>query len=188
MLVALAIAHAGCAPHLTLQAPEANAPPEVRLAAYQSLAPANVRIVHYTSNYSRGTFADQIELKDGRQVRYIEDLRPVVANDSRAAREIDSAASLGRTSTWLYAAGLVALVAGSVLAVHDLAENGPGHRGTSFYVGAGLGIGGLLTLPVALTFGGLSNEAGIAAAKHYDDGLRRRLALCRDERGVMPCR
>lgn len=186
--MALAIAHAGCAPHLTLQAPDANAPPEQRLAAYQSLAPAQVRIVHYTSDYSRATFADQIELKDGRQVRHIEDLRPVVADDSRAAREIDRATSLGRTSTWLYAAGLVGMVAGSVLAVHDLAANGPAHRGPSFYLGCGLGIGGLVTLPVALSFGGRSNEAGIAAAKHYDDGLRRRLSLCRDAQGVVPCR
>jgi len=181
------IAPCGCAPHFTLRAPEAGAPPEARLAAYAELAPANVRIVEYTDNYQRTTYADQIELRDGRKIRHIEDLRPVVADDSRAAHDIDRAESQARTANWLYVAGIAGLIAGSVLAVRDLAVNGPDHRGTPFYLGCGLGIGGVITLPIAMSFGGRSNEAGISAAKHYDDGLRRRLALCKGEQGVVPC-
>jgi hypothetical protein len=186
-LWALVLVPFGCAPHLTLQAPEAGAPAQARLAAYAELAPANVRIVEYTSNYQRATYADQIELRDGRKIRHIEDLRPVVAEDSRAARDIDRAESAARTANWLYVAALAGLIGGSVLALHDLVENGPDHRGASFYLGCGLGLGGVVTVPIAMTFGARSNEAGIAAAKHYDDGLRRRLALCKGESGVVPC-
>jgi len=178
-------------PHVTLNAPAADAPVEDRLAAYQNLAPERMTTVHVINarnSAELGQYDESIEFHDGTKVVHVEDLSPVVAPESRAAKWIEKSQSSSSKGKWLMAGGIAGLFGGFALIVADLASNGIQRRGVPFYLGAGIGIGGLVTIPFSLGQFVESNAARSRALKHYDEGLRLRLDLCRDGQEVLPCR
>ncbi|MFZ5893065.1 MAG: hypothetical protein ACOY0T_18540 [Myxococcota bacterium] len=183
--IAVALCASGCARHVTLKAPDSSAAPEVRMKAYEELAPDSLRVATYISKYGSSTSVDSLRLNDGRRVYHAEDLVPVIDPRSKAAADIvemEEEASKARYTFW---GGMAAVVAGSVLMIADLA--GSEKRGVPFYAGAGLGIGGVIAIPISSMFGRQANEARGNAFLHYDEGLRQRLDLCRDDEEVTPC-
>jgi hypothetical protein len=189
--VALAFAASACSPaHVHLEAPPATAEAEVRLAAYQTLRPARLRLTRVTDlrTNSSNEYADSVELNGGARVKHIADLLPVVHPQSRTADDIRLMQSKSSTAKWFLYGGLAALGSSLVLMVADMSSNGPRNLGAPFYLGAGLGIGGIIAIPIGQYHGRQANEAGIDAVKHYDDGLLRRLDLCNEHGGVTPCR
>ncbi len=189
--LALALVVAACSPaHVHLEAPPATAEAEVRLAAYEKLKPARLRLTRVTDlrTNSSNEYADAIELNGGARVRNIPDLLPVVHPQSRTADDIRLMQSKNSTAKWFLYGGLAALGSSLVLMVADMSESGPRNLGAPFYLGVGVGIGGVIAIPIGQYHGRQANEAGIDAAKHYDDGLLRRLDLCNERGGVTPCR
>lgn len=185
---ALLISGSACSPpHVRLQAPPASAAPEARVEAYEKLAPARLRVMTVTSKRGSVTFVESIELNDGRRVHHAVDLLPVVASNSRAESAIRKAEDKKSTAKWLTYGGIVALSASMVLMVADLSKNGPKGIGVPFYLGAGIGVGGVISIPVGQVFGMQSNQHAEEAMRHYHDGLLRRLDLCEDGGGVEPC-
>lgn len=188
---AVALALAACSPaHVHLEAPPATAEAEVRLAAYEQLKPARLRLTRVTDlrTNSSNEYADSVELNDGTRVKNIPDLLPVVHPQSRTADDIRSMQSKSSTAKWFFYGGLAALGSSLVLMVADMSSNGPRNLGAPFYLGAGLGVGGIIAIPIGQYHGRQANEAGIDAVRHYDDGLLRRLDLCNEHGGVTPCR
>jgi hypothetical protein len=184
----LALCASSCARHVTLKAPTADAAPEDRLKAYEALAPSSLRIIKWVGNGSAargGTSTDSLALADGRRVYHVDDLLPVVDPKSQTVADIAAADEAGRKASYTFLGGVVAMVAGAVLMGVDLASSSK--RGVPFYAGAGLGVGGIISIPIANMFGRQAGEARTSAFLHYDEGLRQRLDLCRDEQEVTPC-
>lgn len=158
-----------------------------RVEAYEKLAPARLRMMRVTSDGGSVTFVESIELNDGRRVHHAVDLLPVVATNSRTARAIRQAEDKKSTGKWLTCGGIAALAGSMVLMVADIRKNGPKGLGVPFYLGAGVGVGGLISIPVGQVFGMQSNQHAVEAMRNYHDGLLRRLDLCEDVGGVEPC-
>lgn len=191
LTLTLAFATSGCGgPHVTLKVPEAGAPPEERVAAYETLAPRRMRVRTVitdqgpiASSYSE---IEYLQLGDKTRVRHVVDLLPAVEPNSPTAESIRESRLNATTSKWLLYTGLAAIVGGFALTVNDLATNRQG-RGAGFYIGAGVGIGGVLALPTAVYFSGKSAQARQRAMKSYDSDLLQRLDLCAGEEGAEPC-
>jgi len=178
-------------PHVSLSAPGADAPLDDRLAAYQKLAPERTTTVHVLNRGDSseiGQYIESVEFHDGTKVVHVEDLAPVVAPESRTAKQIERAQSSASAGKWMMAGGIAGLFGGFALIVADLASNGMQRRGVPFYLGAGIGIGGLVTIPFSIGQFGDAYQARTSALKHYDEGLRQRLDLCREGEEVGPCR
>jgi hypothetical protein len=56
-----------------------------------------------------------------------------------------------------------------------------------FYLGAGIGIGGVVELPFAVFYSAKSGLARAKAMKEYPNDLLQRLDLCAGEQGAAPC-
>ena len=186
LCVMAALCITACGPrHVILKAPSADAPAEERMKAYEELAPSSVRVTRFISKYGTSESVDSLRLADGRRVYYPEDLLPVVHPSSDAAGnilEIDDHARKARYTFW---GGFAAIIAGSALMIVDLSNQ---KRGVPFYGGAALGLGGVIAIPVSSFFSAQASQARSSAFLNYDDGLRRRLDLCRNDEEVAPCR
>ncbi|MGC4087016.1 MAG: hypothetical protein QM756_03765 [Polyangiaceae bacterium] len=187
--LAFALGASGCTRHVNLNAPSANAAPEERLVAYGELHPTSLRI--RTTTYSKPGFShtssmtDSLKLADGRRVYDVTDLYPVLDPKSQAVQDIREAEQEGAKARYTFWGGFAALIGGAVLMGVDLASSSK--RGVPFYAGAGLGIGGIIAFPVSGIFGRQAADARTNAFMNYDEGLRQRLDLCRDDEGVAPC-
>jgi len=146
-----------------------------------------VHVMDGRTSTEEGQYIESVEFHDGTKVVHEEDLLPVVAPESRTAKQIQKSQSSASKAKWLMAGGIAGVVGGFVLIVADLASNGIQRRGAPFYLGAGIGIGGLVTLPFSLVQFGEANQARTRALKHYDEGLRQHLDLCRDGEEVGAC-
>jgi hypothetical protein len=191
LTLTLAFVASGCGgPHVILKAPEASAPPEERIAAYEKLAPRRMRVRTVTTDQgpitSRYSEIEYLQLGDKSRVRHVVDLLPAVEPNSPTAESIHESTSNSTTAKWLLYSGLAAIVGGFALTVNDLATNRQG-RGAGFYIGAGVGVGGVLALPTSVYFSGKSSQAKQRAMRSYDNDLLQRLDLCAGEEGAVPC-
>ena len=172
----------GCAGHVQLAAPPANAPPEVRAAAYDDLRPIEYATVsNLKSGYTDVAF---LELNDGTKVKLPEDLLPLVPPDSPAAQSMRDARSQRHTNHLLALGGTVGLLAGIITA---LAGAGMGSKPVA-YGGLGVAIGGVICIPLTNREANKMNASTARAYEQYDDGLRRRLGMCEEGGRVVPCR
>ena len=180
-------------PHVALDAPARSAPPEARLSAYEKLRPRSPLEAQgaprgeIPRSYLRTT--DAIELGSGAKVHYARDLRPVLDEQSTAAREADLEASRSTAADVLTAAGAVLLVVGTAVAVSPFVTTDKGEALPTqpIFVGTGLAV---LSIPAFLFASERRRSAADArsnAFETYELGLKRRLDLCGYEPNVAPC-
>src|SRR4051812_16969413 len=94
--------------HVDLRLPPQPWRPDQRVAAYNQLAATKERITYSNKGGSSRTLI----LADGREVRYPEDLLPVVPPDSVTARKARAAGDAGHKYRWLVLGGAAASFGG----------------------------------------------------------------------------
>lgn len=181
-LLSIMLVLSGCAGHVHLAAPPANASAQERLTAYDDLHPIEYKTV--TSQKTGYTDVVSLDLNNGTRVKLPEDLLPLVPADSPAAQSMREARDHRHTNQLLGFGGYGALVGGIILA---LAGAGTGSKVLG-YGGLGIAIGGGICLPFANRQADKANAATARAYEQYDDGLRRKLDLCEEGERVVPCR
>ena len=180
-------------PHVKLEAPPVDGDVELRRAAFEELRPRSA--VEIESGIKGGIptsvlrTSDKLQLAGGAQVYHAEDLRPVLPANSRAAREADKVSSRTTTAGILDIAGVVLLVAGTVVAITPfLTTSGDENVDTKpIYIGTGVAV---LSIPVFLSSGAQRRDARDAKAnvfESYESALLQRLDLCPVGGEVGPC-
>lgn len=164
--------------HADLRLPPQPWRPDQRVAAYNQLAATHERV--YTSG--NGASSRTLIIGDGREIRYPEDLRPVVPPDSPTGRMARRAAEVGPKSRWLLVGGAASAFAGFVFTAH--AEFADGDTGI---VGPVLLAGGLVALGVGLYYHVVYSHATNNAYETYDDDLAAALHVCASGLAVVPC-
>jgi hypothetical protein len=181
-VLSILLAVNGCAGHVQLKAPPANASGQERVAAYDDLRPIDYKTV--TSAKGRYTDVVSLELNDGTKVRLPEDLLPLVPPDSPAAQSMRDARSYRHKNQLLALGGYGGLIGGLILAA---VGGGMGSKPVA-YGGLGIAIGGVICLPFVNGQANKANASTAQAYEQYDDGLRRKLDLCEEGERVVPCR
>ena len=168
----------GCASHVTLSVPTANAPLATRAEAYRALH--STLAVQTTRSVSGGgtTFDNEMLLGDGRTVAYAEDILPVVPEQSKSAEYAQRSLnqrSTGHTCAWISAVSAIAFGA-IVLGVVSSAESG-----TNGLEKTGLAVSGLSAAGFGIAnyiFLSSSSDDAMQAYRHYNDDLQRKLSIC----------
>lgn len=207
-LVSVAALASGCPAHVVLPPPpDASSSEELRNEYFEKNRALPVERGQRTPRTrmfeSKPTFLQRsISLKNGAEVHHVEDLRPLVADDSLAAQAIDLAIAKGADARTIntiagvtgglgVVSGLTTLVLGitgvdleSVLPSIDLGSSDPAiPNKIPGYIVYGGGTA-LVTLAVGTGFAIWGSTADDDAALHrseafrrFDDGLRARLGL-----------
>jgi hypothetical protein len=174
--VAVLVVVTGCL-HVDLRLPPQPMSPEQRVATYNTLHPT-----HETIFYSNKGSSRMLTLGDGTDVRYVEDLVPVVAPDSTTARNARSAAHhRNRSLWWSIPGGLTAMVGGFMWFSPD--EN----AGITNILGPGMFFAGLAAIGV-----GFYHRFAYAGAQQrvhdaYDSDLAAHLNVCAQGLTIVPC-
>ncbi|MGC4093363.1 MAG: hypothetical protein QM756_36815 [Polyangiaceae bacterium] len=191
----LALSAAGCHEHVGLNAPAAQAPFDERVDAYKGLRPLSLHETHIT--YLQGGVpvgasrqTDYLQIANGRRVYYPEDILPVVDSASPsalAAQESESARSTGNTLMAVAGGGYVLGLGVMLYPVLQTREPGEGINTTPLILGAGIAIASSIVYLVGRSFHSSANDEAATAFETYDDGLRKRLRLCREGNQVNDC-
>jgi hypothetical protein len=177
---------AGCAAHVQLAAPPADAPEAARVAAYAQLRPTEV-----TSGPGRhkGLVDPHAILGDGTRVELASDLAPLVSPGSPTATWAAANGAAHRSEhRWMMVAfgAMAAMAGGSAVEIAEI----QGERHTYEAVGATVLVTAIVFAWAGWHHGAAqldSYESQRAAFAHYDDDLRARLAVCVDGLRVIGC-
>jgi hypothetical protein len=171
-------------PHYSLSVPPPTASPIERLQAFNRLRSDAVGVMTACSNRSGCRSTPYLVLVDGREVWHAEDLLPVVAPDSEAARDHrDYKRAKAHQLFWTL--GLFAGAAAGIAMIHygwadeptNLMWTGVGVTAASVLIGGG---GAYITGLHAI-------GAEIRMFQHYDDGLAAQLNICTSGIAIVPC-
>lgn len=198
MLLVVALC-ASCAHHVVLDRPPAtSAPPEQRAAWFEDHALAKPRrgeLVVRQRLFAEHPAVTRVraELKNGLPIERVEDLRPLVPEDSASAMAMDVAVEArGRADGFMTAGALITglgVVVGGALVATDLGVfPGTAQLPTQEQIAPPLIIGGIAAVAAGATIGGVLIAIGTAARDQeedattrafagYDADLRRMLAL-----------
>jgi hypothetical protein len=169
---------AGCASHVSLSVPPPSAPLAARAEAYRALH--STLAVQTTTSVRGGgaSFDNQMLLADGTTVAYVEDILPVVPDDSESAKYVQrslSKRSTGHLCGWVSAVSAIAFGA-IVLGVASSAGSG-----TNGLEKTGLAVSGLSAAGFGIAnyfFLSSSSDDAMDAYRHYNDGLQQKLSIC----------
>ena len=173
----------GCASHVLLEAPPANAPGEQRVEAYDDLRPMEHQITVTTTKNSSFISDSVLQLNNGVKVRLPEDLLPLVPANSPAAESMRTAYRERKANQWLAFSAYAGTITGLILAGVGFGTDNNALK----YGGAGMVIGGVVCFPLTNYFGSQYLDSTARAYKQYDEGLRRRLNVCNDADRIVPC-
>lgn len=174
-----------CTAHVSLEAPPPNASPAERLAAYEALRPINYEVIN-TVTYRRSyRDAGTLDLNGGRHILLPEDLLPLVDPGSSAAASMREARKHRHHRQLLTLGAYGGMLSAFILGVTSLTRN---FDKPLAWTGAGLGVGGLICIPLVNREATLTSASTTRAYQEYDQELRRRLALCSDGDQLLPCR
>lgn len=180
---------AACAPHhVQLDPIPADLTFGQRIEWFNKYAPAyvlrdlSIQCVQQNWGFNCRAVEDRsLILSDGRQVVNPEDLLPLVAEDSEAARDARAARRARSLQRWTGLGGLTIAIAGSVIyyvSRYDDVERYEGNE-TGRIAGITMIASGLLGAAVGAWFFHSRAEAHTRAAfEHYPAGLAARLRLC----------
>jgi hypothetical protein len=176
-LLCLALS-SGCASHVTLSVPPADAPLAARAEAYRNLH-STLAVQTITSvRGGGGSFDNQMLLGDGRTVAYVEDILPVVPEDSESAKYVErsqSKRSTGHLCGWVSALSAIAFGA-IVLGVASSSSSGSNGLEKAGVVVSGLSAAGF---GIANYFYlSSSSDDAMEAYRYYNDGLQKKLSIC----------
>jgi hypothetical protein len=183
LAVVLAIASACGKPHVHIAAPRPDLTPDERVRLFGELRSRGETISAITCGSPGPCEVDTgIRLANGTEVHHVEDLLPVLAADSVAAREVDASLASARNA-WLWGVPGVAVGIGGGVAGY-LADG----VNTQFVVGLSVMVVGILVGVIGYR---LSRSAerrhARAAIGAYDEGLAKRLTVCVSGLAVVPC-
>lgn len=177
----------GCvAHHVHLEAPESDAPLADRQAAYAHLQPVSVAETHITqlrwgAPAAAARRTDYLQLKGGERVYEADDLWPVIAETSVAAKSVKSyedKSSAVTTLNWI-CGGLATVGLGTTLYWTSHRGSDPTHQNnTLLYFSLSS-----FALSIAALLGANyeakeANDEKATAFEAYDEGLRSKLNLC----------
>ncbi len=186
--LSILLSSAACGrPHVSLEAPPATAPASERITAYEKLQPAFQRereIIPESGPIQKTV--DFVELEDGRRIYHPTDLLPVISKQSAAYDAVQRYRRQRRTAHWLFIAGGVTIVAGGA-AIASSAGANTNNIDEVLAIGGGLAIGGALIFPIGNGFGRAANRNAMKAFRYYEEGLRQRLEICRQDGRPVDC-
>ena len=165
----------GCM-HRDLRLPPEPWSPEQRVTTYNQLAATHEKIVY--SN--KGSASRILVLADGREVRWVEDVLPVVPPDSTTARNARRAVQHRGQSAWWFLGGVITTITGVVMwgtAESDAAKIG----------GPLVTLAGVLAVGVGFYHRYIYWHSEERAYESYDDDLAAALRVCVSGFGVVPC-
>ena len=175
-------------PHVALQPPPPSLTPTQRVQAFESLRGVTEK-TEMTTSCHRGACSTEVKnglvLANGIEVWHAEDIAPVIAADSAAARHLtDVRAANERRSMWGWVA--FAGAAGGIGGAIAIGEAGASDRvifgtfllGVTTFLVGGVGRGWNTYL---------RSQATRKAFETYNDGVARRLGLCVIGLAIVPC-
>lgn len=178
-------------PHVQLAPLPPTATPGQRVQAYGQLHAVSEKTTWSTSCSGRGGCSTSVQktllLADGTHVHYPEDLLPVVAPDSGAARAVHASLRAKRKSRNY---GLLALASVAALGFVAIRSFPPPDDGFSTASKVGLALTGGATLVTAFASWHYYYEAAALfgdANELYNDGLAQQLDVCADGFRIVPC-
>lgn len=185
-LLCASITLSACAPHVQLPAAlPRSAPTQARLAQYQAFRPLQVTTVISGGQNGSGVHS-QVQLANGLNVYFAEDLLPLAGLQSPTAQNLQSAQTLDSVSTGTSIAGIVlmglglGLMFGGSSAFRWSGDTALTAGVATMSVGALLGVTGGITRYVA---GWQRRDAFMS----FDESFRGNLGLCLSGAGVADC-
>ena len=183
-----------CNAHVQLPAaPAPTAPANERVGFYRSYRPI---AAFGTMRYTVGTFGamgpvtttfDHLQLANGTAVSNPTDLTQVVGEDSPTAQAARSAESSQDLATGFLLGGVGLSITGLILALTGMGSFLEGDR-TTFWVGAGVMVGGSVMMSIGRWgFGASAASQRAAAFGSYEGSLRTRLGVCGEGEYVHDC-
>ena len=183
--LAVLLSASGCYAHVQLQAPPPSAPLQARVKAYNALKATSYSLVETRDQYGilLRRQPNLLNLADGKEVHYPEDLLPVVAPDSACALAVKRYLPAVRTAHMLSAVGYTVAFGAGAWMLASLGNLGSSAGGantglTQFEVAGAVSLTGALVAAIArLVWGSRADAAAEAAYRSYDQGLRARLRI-----------
>lgn len=183
--------------HVTFPSPPPTLTPQQRVDTFAGLRTGHKAVATVTRCTRNGscstTSTPAIELVNGTQVAFPEDLRPLVAADSETRRHADAVARARRSSrNWgiaggvAIAVGLLSFVAGSSRAVEQAGIDDGVLLRWGITGGMFLG-GGVLWGYSHVHYDGTVNDESNLTFRSYDADLAQTLNVCVQGLGVVPC-
>jgi hypothetical protein len=183
----------GCAAHVDLTAPAADASLRSRVRAYDQLKSLSYHqtttVVVGRFGASSSTSTDYMQLANGTRVYYPEDVLPVVPEGSPAAVAAQSSESNRNVATTLLLTGIAAGIAGTVVAVVPFTQPNDSGQVNLTPVFVGLGIVGAAAIVELISgvFRHSSADDAATAYETYDASLLQKLQVCAGDRGIGAC-
>ena len=189
------LACAGCAAHLAIDSPPAgSAPLELRESYYQAHRPEppdRGQLVLRTRMFeSTPTLAQtSLQLHNGALIQHVEDLRPLVGDESEAAQAIDASVEAQGRADVMVGVGLsvagASLLAGGAMLGTSLLQPGllqqAGAVDALVWIGGGTLVGGVIAGGVVVAVGMAARDDEEDARTHVfrtlDAALRAKLEL-----------
>ena len=187
LVLVAALSGCGGKPHVTLQAPPANLTPEQRVHAFQTLRRgaegAEIRTTCGRGGCSSST-TELLFLRNGTEIRYAEDVLPVLPADSPAATAARDVGSTRQRSKRWARAGWLMFVGGFVVSMVSFANE----KYPFMYAGLATTVGGIGVIGYSgFVFDREVNRKTRFVFDHYDQGLAARFDVCVNGIAVVPC-